>query len=161
MAKKFKFSFERGGELVADACEKEAPKCVEIFEKLCNRNKNGYTFVVYHCCSAAHELTSDDVPLYEEDVVPEENVCHFGEIGDVTTVSANQSNELVGLAKAGYSTICWTYQLPQQFMGTSYQTNRASVFAKIRNDATLLREIGHRIHIHGEERCTMTCYEEE
>ena len=45
-------------------------------------------------------------------------------------------------------------------MGTMYQTNRASVFAKIRENLTLLREIGHRIHIHGEERCTMTCYEE-
>ena len=153
MAKKFKFEFERGGNLVADACEKEAPGCVRIFEKLCP-----YTFVVYHCCAAAHELTSDDVPIDED--VPEENLAHFGELGDVTTVSANQSNELVGLGKAGYSTICWTYQLPQQFMGTMYQTNRASVFAKIRENLTLLREIGHRIHIHGEERCTMTCYEE-
>ena len=153
MAKKFKFEFERGGSLVADACEKEAPGCVRIFEKLCP-----YTFVVYHCCAAAHELTSDDVPIDED--VPEENLAHFGELGDVTTVSANQSNELVGLGKAGYSTICWTYQLPQQFMGTMYQTNRASVFAKIRENLTLLREIGRRIHIHGEERCTMTCYEE-
>lgn len=90
--KKFKFEFERGGSLIADACEKEAPVSVRIFEKLCP-----YTFVVYHCCSAAHELTSDDVPITEP--VPEENLCHFGELGDVATVSGNQSNELVGLEK--------------------------------------------------------------
>lgn len=71
MAKKFKFEFERGGSLIADACEKEAPVSVRIFEKLCP-----YTFVVYHCCSAAHELTSDDVPITEP--VPEE-ICAISE----------------------------------------------------------------------------------
>lgn len=155
MGKVFKFEFERGGEMLCDACETEAPNCVRIFEEMCPR-----TFVVYHCSAAAHELTSDDVPIHEE--VPEENLVHFGEVGDVTTVSANQSNELVGLGKAGYSTICWTYQKPQQFMGTMYQTNRASVFAKVREEyKQLLRIVGYRIHIHGEERCTMTCFEED
>lgn len=32
MAKKFKFEFEKGGTLIADACEKEAPVSVRIFE---------------------------------------------------------------------------------------------------------------------------------
>lgn len=99
MGKKFKFEFEKGGTLIADACTQDAPNCVRIFEDLCP-----HTFVVYHCCAAAHELTSDDVPIKEE--MPEENLCHFGELGDVATVSSNQSNELVGLDKAGYSTIC-------------------------------------------------------
>lgn len=154
MGKIFKFAFERGGVLIADALEKEAPECVRIFEEMSPR-----TFKVYHCMQACHELTSDDIPIHEP--VPEENLIHFGKLGDVATVSGNQSDELTGLEKAGYSTICWAYHLPQEFMGAPFQTNRASVFARVRENFTLLREIGHRIHIHGEESCTMTCEEEE
>lgn len=33
MAKKFKFEFERGGILIADACEEEAPVTVKLFEE--------------------------------------------------------------------------------------------------------------------------------
>ena len=36
MAKKFKFEFERGGTLIADACE-EAPVTVRLFEEQCPR----------------------------------------------------------------------------------------------------------------------------
>ena len=47
MGKKFKFEFEKGGTLIADACTQDAPNCVRIFEDLCP-----HTFVVYHCCAA-------------------------------------------------------------------------------------------------------------
>ena len=40
------------------------------------------------------------------------------------------------------------------------QTNRATVFASIHENLDLLREIGHRMHMHGNEKVTMTCIDE-
>ena len=56
MAKKFKFEFERGGVLIADACEEEAPVTVKLFEEQCPR-----TMTLMHCVSACHEITTDAV----------------------------------------------------------------------------------------------------
>ncbi|MCD7909327.1 MAG: DUF3830 family protein [Clostridium sp.] len=153
MAKKFKFEFERGGILIADACEKEAPVTVKLFEEQCPR-----TMTLMHCVSACHEITTDDIPSSAP--IPEENLVHFGEIGDVATVSGNQSVTLTGLEQIGYTTLCFVYGPHQRFQGTKIQTNRATVFARLHKDLELLREIGHRMHIHGNETVTMTCYDE-
>lgn len=153
MGKKFIFEFERGGTLIAEACEKEAPVAVKLFEEQCPR-----TMDIIHCVSACHELTTDDIPANAP--IPEENLVHFGEIGDVATVSGNQSVTLAGLEEIGYTTLCFVYGPSQRFQGTKIQTNRATVFARIREDKNLLREIGHRIHIHGKEKVTMTCQED-
>lgn len=153
MAKKFKFEFERGGTLIADACE-EAPVTVKLFEEQCPR-----TMELMHCVSAGHEITTDDIPSSAP--IPEENLVHFGAIGDVATVSGNQSVTLTGLEKVGYTTLCFVYGPHQRFQGTKVQTNRATVFARIHENLELLEEIGHRMHIHGNEKVTMTCYDED
>ena len=152
MTKKFKFEFEGGGVLIADICE-EAADTANLFAEQCPR-----TMEMLHCVSACHEITTDDIPVSRP--IPEENLVHFGEIGDVATVSGNQSVTLSGLEKIGYTTLCFVYGPHQRFQGTKVQTNRATVFARIHENLDLLREIGHRIHIHGNEKVTMTCYEE-
>lgn len=152
MTKKFKFEFEGGGVLIADICE-EAADTANLFAEQCPR-----AMEMLHCVSACHEITTDDIPVSRP--IPEENLVHFGEIGDVATVSGNQSVTLTGLEKIGYTTLCFVYGPHQRFQGTKVQTNRATVFARIHENLDLLREIGHRIHIHGNEKVTMTCYEE-
>ena len=152
MTKKFKFEFEGGGVLIADICE-EAADTANLFAEQCPR-----TMEMLHCVRACHEITTDDIPVSRP--IPEENLVHFGEIGDVATVSGNQSVTLTGLEKIGYTTLCFVYGPHQRFQGTKVQTNRATVFARIHENLDLLREIGHRIHIHGNEKVTMTCYEE-
>ena len=73
MAKKFKFEFERGGVLIADACE-EAPITVKLFEEQCPR-----TMEIMHCVSACHEITTDDIPssapIPEEILVEHPDKC--------------------------------------------------------------------------------------
>ena len=152
MTKKFKFEFEGGGVLIADICE-EAADTANLFAEQCPR-----TMEMLHCVSACHEITTDDIPVSRP--IPEENLVHFGERGDVATVSGNQSVTLTGLEKIGYTTLCFVYGPHQRFQGTKVQTNRATVFARIHENLDLLREIGHCIHIHGNEKVTMTCYEE-
>lgn len=154
MVKKLKFTFTRGGELHAELLEKEAPITCRLFLEQCPR-----TMTMIHCISACHELTTDDIPSSEP--IPEENLIHFGKVGDVATVSGNQSSTLTGLEKIGYTTLCFVYGPHQRFQGTLVQSNRATVFARIKENLDLLREIGHRIRIHGEEEFTMTSYEDE
>ena len=101
MTKKFKFEFEGGGVLIADICE-EAADTANLFAEQCPR-----TMEMLHCVSACHEITTDDIPVSRP--IPEENLVHFGEIGDVATVSGNQSVTLTGLEKIGYTTLCFVY----------------------------------------------------
>lgn len=126
MTKKFKFEFEGGGVLIADICE-EAADTANLFAEQCPR-----TMEMLHCVSACHEITTDDIPVSRP--IPEENLVHFGEIGDVATVSGNQSVTLTGLEKIGYTTLCFVYGPHQRFQGTKVQTNRATVFARIHED---------------------------
>ena len=67
---------------------------------------------------------------------------------------------LTGLEEIGYTTLCFVYGPHQRFQGTKVQTNRATVFARIHENLDLLREIGHRMHMHGNEKVTMTCIDE-
>lgn len=153
MAKKMKLIFERGFELHADFLEKEAPVTTRLFWEQLPLDIN-----IAHCMSACHEIYSDDIPASAP--IPEENLAHFGKIGDVASVSGNQSGYLTELEKDKMTTLCFVYGPRQRFQGTVMQTNRATVFAKLTDDVKTIRKVGHDIRIHGIESLKMIGYEE-
>jgi hypothetical protein len=153
MAKKMKLIFEKGGELQANFLEQEAPVTTQLFWEQLPLEVN-----IAHCMSACHEIYTDDISV--NGPIPEENLIHRGAIGDGATVSGNQSAYLTQLEKDHMTTLCFVYGPEQRFQGTTVQSNRATIFCKIKEDLHLLREIGHRIRIHGKEKLTMIGYEE-
>jgi hypothetical protein len=153
MPKRMKITFEKGGELEAEFLEDKAPVTSRIFWKALPIDAT-----MIHCMSAGHETYTDDIRVSEP--IPEENLVHAGKVGDVATVSGRQTTYLTQLEADGMTTLCFVYGPDQRFMGTNVQTNRATVFATIR-DLKKLREIGHRMRIHGKEKVKMIPIEDK
>ena len=129
------FEFERGGEVIADLLEEEAPKtCKAVLEALPIEHK----FI--HATLAGAEIYFDGLPF----TLGFENETIDVKSGDVVCVP---SEAIPRLAAEGISALCIFYGRGRPMKDID-EPVKANLFARIR-DIETIAEIGRKIRLEG------------
>lgn len=175
MGKQIRFTFEKGGILIADLLEDVAPITCNV---IWNALENPWTELMNHSKISGAQIETPYLPVPETLKLPNENLWHFSKCGDVATISPFEYREM---SIKGYLPLIIVYGSPDRYIPTiahlqgnsidrhydgdsirqlykksMLETCRANVFARvIKKDIKTVVEIGWRLRFYGLEGFTV------
>lgn len=179
MGKQIRFTFEKGGILIADLLEDVAPITCNV---IWNALENPWTELMNHSKISGAQIETPYLPVPETLKLPNENLWHFSKCGDVATISPFEYREmsikgyLPLIIVHGYSGEGLNLGVPtiehltgknieladdgdhiaQLYKKNMMETCRANVFAKVREeDLSIMLETCKRIRYQGIESFTV------
>jgi len=132
MGKQIRFSFEKGGSFVADMLEDLAPvTCKVIWDAI----EKPWTEKMINTKISGAQIETPYLPVSDDLVLPNENLWHFSNCGDIATISPFEYREC---SIKGYLPLMVVYGSPKLYIPTV--THLAKQNIKRKDDGDTVRQ---------------------